>query len=250
MRNWLHSDVCDDPQIALGDDEDKIESPSLIYKLLKRTFAQHCLLNVTVDNLAGTSGSVILQLEDSHDNVVLDALTSADAKATLKAKSKISVSTLLDDLQLAFATTVVKVCSHDGSASIHIARPECVYYAQHRGEHRVPVPMTWSISATIILDPDHCISAVVHDLPPSGFSARLDAPLPDIFDQIDGPMNFYLALGPDRLIEGELEICYVETPEIGKFRRIGAHIVTISPRDQRIIDQCVAEIDRQQSRLS
>ncbi len=250
MRNWLQPSPSDEPQLALGDEEDKIESPSLISKLLKQTFEQHCLLNITVDDLAVTCGSVIVQLDDDDNCIVLDTLTPADAMATLTAASKLVVSTLLNELPLTFATTVVAVGDDGQEASVHIARPACVYYVQHRGEHRVPVPMNWSISATIVLEPNHCVSAVVRDLSPSGFSARLDAPLPEIPDQFDGPKRFYLTLGTEQIIEGELEICYVGTPEIGNFQRIGARIVTLRPRDQRRIDQCVAAIDRQQSRLT
>jgi c-di-GMP-binding flagellar brake protein YcgR len=110
--------------------------------------------------------------------------------------------------------------------------------------------MNWTISASIALDSDHCINAVLRDLSPSGFSARVDTPLPDNSEQLDYPIKFSLALGSGQLVEGELEICYVETPELREFRRLGARIVALSPRDQRIIDQCVADIDRQQSRLS
>lgn len=250
MLNWLQSVDSEHQRLATHDDDYKIDSPSLIYKLLKRTCDQHCLLNVTFDTLEATYGSVIVQLSDRHDTVVLDELTPADGMARLHPNTQISISTLLNNLQLTFTTTVAEVFYNEGSASIHLARPACVYYAQHRGEHRVAVPMNWPLSASLVLDVDHCITAVVRDLSASGFSARLDAPLPEFAERLDGPIKFSLALGADRIVEGELEICHVDIPEFGKFRRIGTRIVALSAHDKRIIEQCVAAIDRQQSRLS
>ena len=52
-----------------------------------------------------------------------------------------------------------------------------------------------------------------------------------------------------RVVTGELEICHLFESATGKQQRIGTRILTLATPDQRLLDQCVAEIDRQQLRL-
>ena len=59
------------------------------------------------------------------------------------------------------------------------------------------------------------------------------------------PTRLYVT---DLTVEGEMEIVFVAAPEFGKFQTIGTRILTMSSQHQRLIDQCVAEIDRQQDR--
>ncbi len=237
------------PPIAL-DDEHKIDSPSLVFKLLKRTFDHHCLLNLALGDPETNYSSVILELDADHGYVLLDQSNPADGMSSLRVGTKISISTLLNGLQLTFTGLVTALPTGENSPGFYISVPEHVYYVQHRSEHRVPVPMNWSISVSIILNDDRRIEAVVRDLSPGGFSARLHAPLPSAVEALNSPLKFSLNLGADRSVEGEMEICYVETQKIGKFQMIGTRILAISPQHQRLIDQCVAEIDRQQSRLT
>ena len=239
-----------DPPIASDNDGPNIDSRSLVLKLLKRTFDLHCLLNVTLDDAESSYSSIILEPGADNDYVLLDELTPADGMSPLRVDTAVSISTLLDGLQLAFTSRVVEPRTGEHPPGISIAIPEQVYYAQHRREHRVRVPMNWSISVSIILNNHHRIDAIVRDLSPRGFSARLDAPLPGPVEALDSPLKFSLTLGANPAIEGEMEICYVATPEFRKFQMIGTRILTISPQGQRLIEQCVAEIDSQQCRLS
>jgi hypothetical protein len=106
IRNYLQSVVSRQPPSTTDDDDNKIDSPSLVYKLLRRAFEQHCLLDLSFNDLTGAYGSVIVQLEDSDDSVVLDELTPRDTMAGLRPGCQVSVATLVNGLQLTFTTTL------------------------------------------------------------------------------------------------------------------------------------------------
>lgn len=151
-------------------------------------------------------------------------------------------------MHLKFNSSVQKVSSKNNLPFYRIAFPRRVHYAQHRGEYRVAIPMNWRATVSIWLDETIKIDGSVRDLSPSGFSAQFDTTLPAAFKRAPLQLHFALRLAPDCIVEGEVEICHIEETNTGK-RRLGIHIAAISPPDKRTLEHCVAEIDRQQSRL-
>ncbi len=208
------------------------------------------MLNLTLGDDESNYSSVILEPDADHGYVLLDQLNPADGTSLLRVGTKVAVSTLLNGLQLTFTSLVTELPTGENSPGIYIGVPEHVHYVQRRSEHRVPVPMNRSISVSIIPNHDRRIEAVVRDLSPGGFSAQLHAPLPEPVEALNSPLKFSLNLGAGRSVEGEMEICYVEIQKFGKLQTIGTRILATSPQHQRVIDRCVAEIDRQQSRLA
>jgi len=251
MRSWFKTKQTAKPVFTLYDDDHaKVTSAWRIYALLERTFDSHCLLKVgIIDDDADAYGSVIVKLGTNYDYLLLDRLTPNNGNIRLTPGCPITISTLLNNLPLRFSSTVVKIAKAHEPAPIRIAFPELVYYAQHRREHRVPIPMNWPLTVSIQLDEENWFGGVVRDLSPSGFRAQLDVALPLPIEHLPFPLPFSLALGNTRIVEGELEICYVYHSEIVNLPRIGTRILRLPPHHQRVLDQCVAEIDRQQSRL-
>lgn len=251
MRNWLHHRATPEPIIDLGGDDGSVTSPSRIYRLLKRSVEHHCLINVRLDGAKHLYSSAVLRIGADRNYLLLDALSPADGNARIKIHAEVAISTLLDKLDLTFSSTVEKIGTTSDLPPIRIAYPERVYYAQHRGEYRVAVPTNRPARISIRLDAAHRIEGIVRDLSPGGFRALLDAPLqkePGSDPGFPVPLRFSLSLAPDRTVEGEIEICYASASENGKLQWFGARIVAMAASDQRVLDHCVAKIDRQQSR--
>jgi c-di-GMP-binding flagellar brake protein YcgR len=250
MRSWLKNTENAESIVTIYDDDvASVTTHWRIHSLLERTFDSHCLLNVRIiDGSEGAYGSVIVQIGTNRNCLILDGLTPGDGNARLARGRAITVSTLLNNLQLTFTSTVLEI-AETNPTRIRIVFPELVYYAQHRREHRVPLPMNWPATVSIRLNKANRFGGVVRDLSSGGFCVQLEAPLPLPVEQLPFPLPFSLALAVDRIIQGEMEICYVYRSEFGKLPRIGTRILMIPPHHQHVLDQCIAEIDRQQSRL-
>lgn len=249
MPKLFHKRELPEPTVDAGEDDDRIIVPAQVHGLLTRTFEGHCLLRVGVDGVDNAYSSAMLKLDEDRGYLVIDALTPGEGNARLKPRTRIVISTLLDELTLRFASRVVKVGKTKELPYYAIAYPDEVCYAQHRREHRVAIPMNWPARVSIGIDEENRIDGVLRDLSSSGFCAQLDAPLPRPVERLPFPLHFVLSLAHDRSIAGEMEICYVFKPESSRRIRIGTRILAITPPHQRVLDQCVAEIDRQQSRL-
>ncbi len=248
MQPWIRFKRSDATIVDVNAKGETLTSPSQIYNLLKRAFDAHCLLKVQLERNGGTYSSAILKIGTNRQYLILDALTPAGGNAQLTPPAEISVSTLFNRVDLSFSSKVVKIDNAEKLPRNFIALPKQVYYGQRRQEHRVAVPMNWPATVSIRIDAGHSISGIVRDLSPSGFRAQFDGPLPSSLGQQPRPLQFTLGLVQDSLIEGELEIRHVYVPKIGKLRQIGTHILAITPQHQRMLEQWVAEIDRQQSR--
>lgn len=242
MLNWLRH-----REQALDDDAHGIISPSQIIQLLERVRTNHCLLNVNLIDTEDVYTTMILDVDSAHHNVVLDGLNPPEGNRMLAPEVHIDVSTQLNGLDVSFASTIVTAPLTEESPIVEIAPPLRVHYAQNRREHRVVVPMNWPTSATFWLAERGAISGEVRDLSPGGFCVQIDSSA--ALDRVPPPVPFKLTLANESVVEGEMEICYVSDFNRAKLRQIGTRILTISPHHQRLLDQCVAEIDRQQLRL-
>jgi len=250
MCSWFNKTEAPDSISTIYDDN--IASVTVHWRiraLLEQTFANHCLLNVRIiDGNEDAYGSVIVELGTCPNYVMLDALAPGYGNARLAPGCAITISTLLNNLQLTFSSTVLEIAEEKPHARICIGFPELVYYAQHRREHRVPLPMNWPATVLIGLNEEHRTGGVVRDLSSGGFCAQLDTALPSPVEHLPFPLPFSLVLA-GRTIRGEMEICHVYRSGFGKPPRIGTRILMIPPHHQHVLDQCIAEIDRQQSRL-
>ncbi len=249
MRSWLKNTENSESIVTIYDDA-SVTVHWQVHSLLERTFESHCLLNVRIiDGSDEAYGSVIVEIGANRDCLILDALTPGYGNARLAPGCAITVSTLLNNLRLTFSSTVMEIARANIPTRIRVVFPELVYYAQHRRELRVPLPMNWPATVWIRLNEANRFGGVVRDLSSGGFCAQLDAPLPLPVEHLPFPLPFSLALAVDRIIQGEMEICYVYQSGFGKLPRIGTRILTLPPHHQHVLDQCVADIDRQQSRL-
>lgn len=242
MLNWFRKKHRDEP--ADSDDKDGLSSPLQIAGLLQKICAHHCLLKIAIDGRDEVYSSIILDVQKDQ-YLRLDEFSPAPRRTVLTPGTVVEITTILEGLDVSFHSTISPANAGDDT-SVWITLPSKVCYAQYRNENRVIVPMNWRTSVTIWLDARTSIDGKVRDLSPSGFCALL-AETPHL-EATPSPLRFAVTLGDER-IEGEIEIRYVAETIRGRQQQIGTHILAIAPHHQRILDQSVADIDRQQQRL-
>lgn len=173
MRHWFRSSNTPEPSEAVAKDG-CVNSRADIRHLLIRTFENHCLLSVRIADDHEIYSSALVELGKLRRYVTLDALTPAEGNARMAVRSAIAISTQLDNLDMSFTTSVKKVGCTVDLPYYRIAIPRQIHYAQHRREHRVPIPMNFSTTVSIWLDQATRVSGTVRDLSVSGFCAQLD----------------------------------------------------------------------------
>lgn len=93
--------------------------------------------------------TVILEVDERHDRVVLDCASAAAANRRLLECGRVRCHTALDRVRILFESRIVDDGGHDGAPALRIALPVPLIRLQRRDHFRVATPRTDSATATL-----------------------------------------------------------------------------------------------------
>ena len=115
-----------------------IHSRREIIALLRRLTEKRELVRMIFSEGEEAIATAVLEVND--DSVIIDSAPDAGQLARVLASSSISFDTALERVRVAFFTTRVEPCVHDGLPALRIPLPETMVRLQRREYYRVLTP--------------------------------------------------------------------------------------------------------------
>ena len=128
-------------QINIGVDDIgpyMIHSRREIAVLLRRLTDKRELVRMIFSEGEEAIATAVLDVND--DSVIIDSAPDAEQLARVLASSSISFDTALERVRVAFFTTRIEPCLHDGLPALRIPLPETMIRLQRREYYRVLTP--------------------------------------------------------------------------------------------------------------
>ena len=229
-------------------DADRVTSTTAVYLLLKRVFAEHCLLGVRVRPHADTFISAMLEVVQKDKYLVLDGPVSSPSHHAMVAGLPIEVSTTLDGIRLRFNSVVTEIGQSNARPYYKVPFPEAVHYAQRRLQHRVAVALQKHIKVTLYTEDGDPFEGELRDISVGGFCAQMPEGVSAAFPHKERAYQCVVLLPDDETIQAQIEIRRIAERDRQKPPRIGALFTQLEPRDLHRIERFVAQLDREQLR--
>lgn len=115
-----------------------IHSRREIAVLLRRLTDKRELIRMIFSEGEEAIATAVLEVND--DSVIIDSAPDAEQLARVLASSSISFDTALERVRVAFFTTRIEPCLHDGLPALRIPLPETMIRLQRREYYRVLTP--------------------------------------------------------------------------------------------------------------
>jgi c-di-GMP-binding flagellar brake protein YcgR len=115
-----------------------IHSRREIVALLRRLTEKRELVRMIFSE--GEEAIATAVLEVREDSVIIDSAPNADQLERVLASRSISFDTALERIRIAFFTTRIEACMHDGLPALRIPLPETMVRLQRREYYRVLTP--------------------------------------------------------------------------------------------------------------
>lgn len=235
-------------RIKHDDDAELLRGSQRILPLVERVFRQRALITVAVQGLDDLFTSVILEVNDEGEYLVMDELRPLEGHAALRPGHEVHVSSRLDGISLSFSSTVERIENEQAGAYYKVPLPAELRYNQKRNYYRAAVPVTRTSPVLLVLGDRRSLAGELRDISLGGFSMRLNPGAPHGVTEGDRIDRCILHLDEQRSIETAVEVCYVEDRASTRRPRFGLRFIDLDERALRAIGGLVATLERDQLR--
>jgi c-di-GMP-binding flagellar brake protein YcgR len=174
---------------------------------------------------------------------VLDEFRSESAflNKVLTAGNSIELFCKLDGVELSFEIEIMAIDTQNRAQLIYTSLPDKLKRYQKREMLRVPLISETEGHVTFFRAEGKACTGILHDLSGNGFGGLVAS---DEQIVLGDKFSALLELGFYAPISTEVEICFIGNETDKKYRRFGAHFITLNPDDRRLINKTIAEIQR------
>lgn len=152
-----------------------VDDRGTILLLLRRMIEQRSMLEAPVPGGGPGLLSVLLDIDERRNQVVIDASPHAHIERVLLAQPEVAFATRVDKVNVRFATGPLVKQSFEGMPAYRAPIPERLRYMQRREFFRIEVPPSHGASCQLMVpatanQPPHDIRTRVHDISGGGLS--------------------------------------------------------------------------------
>jgi len=227
---------------------DQVTACEQIADLIEQIYRHHCLLAINIPYVDETYTSAIIEVAREKRHIVLDELAPRSGNRHLRTGTRIGIRARLNGATLRFEGEVTALGEDSGLAYYQLPFPPLLDQLQRREYFRAGVPMERHIAVQISTASGKVFSAELRDISLGGFSARVRAaPIEEL-----APGTFLPActiILPDQApIRASGSICYADVWQSTQVSRCGVRFVELDKTDRRMLEQFIAQLDRQTKR--
>ena len=218
--------------------------------LLKKIYAAHCLLDIRLEADDSAYQSAIIELVPDGGYLVIDTLTPSVGNTLAARLPGLRVRTLLQGMEIKFASRIVQRGNQAGLAYYKVAYPHNIEYPQRRSSSRVTVPFDRGVPVRFETRSKAWVRGEIRDLSADGFCARL---LSGDVKNIEHECGQSTACEIDLPVHGTLRVV-VEVRHILPSRarsapRVGARFIALDPDSEQQLARCVTQFDHPRAQL-
>ncbi len=227
---------------------DQVTADEQIVDLIEQIYRHHCLLAVNIPYVDETYTSAIIEVAREKRYILLDELAPRNGNRHLRTRTRIGIRARLNKATLRFEGEVTAVGEDSGLPYYQLPFPPLLDQLQRREYFRAGVPMERHVAVQISTASGKDISAELRDISLGGFSARVRAgPIEELAPGTFLP-ECVITLPDQTRIRGSGSICYADVWQSTKVSRCGVRFVELDKTDKRLLEQFIAQLDRQTKR--
>ncbi|NJD07054.1 MAG: hypothetical protein FIA97_11245 [Methylococcaceae bacterium] len=224
---------------------DRITDPDRIAALLDDLCRHHLLLSVMVPGSNYPFVSSLLRIEEGA--LIFDELNPAIGQPLVAEQGRFRVEAVLRGIGISFTVTEFATDTSAGPVTYRATPPTEIIHLQRRRSHRIPMSPSQHVGfhGDQFVE-DLKVNGTVANLSREGLAvlAKLSAPLHAHEELI----NCAITLPQGETVRFNLAVCFVETLPWAKHSVIGGRFSSISPQDQRHLEDFLLDLERQMLR--
>lgn len=228
------------------EDAQPVRDRARIVKLLTELQEQHALITVALPATNELYNSAVLAVSSANGTVTLDELTPPEGHASLLKQRTMQVFTRLDGVSLRFASELVDAGQEGGIPLYRVRLPEVVYHGQKRSHYRVRVALGLKVPVSLSHEDAQALNGQLRDLSIGGFGAAF--PLSAQIRQGQRIEAGWIDLPGGTTLSCGLEIRYAAPDPVHRELRVGAAFLGLTPAQERAVQRCVHDLEREQIR--
>lgn len=223
----------------------KLSTIDDIRHLLKKIYAKHSLLSVTIESSDEFYGSTIIEINNDENYLVIDELYPEDGHVKIKTGTQLSFNTQYSGAFVNFKGTIEAIGKNDKAAYYKINIPEELEYHQRRNTYRIATSVNEVIPVNLVNEDEVLIKAELRDLSHGGLCLRFNSISPHIsIKSGDYIPTCLIQFEKNRKILSSLNICHVEFRKESGILRVGAEFAQMSKIDRRELEHLIASLER------
>jgi c-di-GMP-binding flagellar brake protein YcgR len=215
-----------------------------IRHLLKKVYAKHSLLSVTIESTDEFYGSTIIEINEDENYLVIDELYPEAGHKLIEIGTQLTFNTQYAGAFVKFIGTVDAINENEKAAYYKIGMPTEVEYHQRRNTYRIATNINEPILVNLVSEDEVLIKAELRDISHGGLCLRVNAS-PHIPIQNGSYVpTCLIQVDKNRKILSSLNICHFETIKESGSLRIGAEFAVMSKIDRRELEHLIALLER------
>lgn len=235
------------PLHGLGEkDAVEISDPHQIKRLIGELKERRVLITVALPDVPDLYNSAVLDVDGAQRQLVLDELTPSPGHERLLNSRELMVYARLDGLSVRFQSALVSHAHENGIALYHVELPERLYHGQKRSYYRVRVGLGVRLPVIVEREDQPTIDGELRDLSVGGVGMAF-APQTRI-QQGEHLSNCVIDLPDGGTLSCSLEVRYASVDENHQELRIGARFANLTPAQERSVQRCVHDLEREHIR--
>lgn len=233
--------------LTLQKNTDVVEERLRIVNLIRQLIDSRALVIIGLPGQDLTFNSAIIAIDTDRDTLTLDELTPREGHERLKLTGHCSVYGKVKGVGVYFEVDIDEFGDENGAAFYRAKLPSLAFYGQKRSHYRVHVGL--GVNAPLQLgDPSAqpLAEGQLRDLSVGGLGAifPLTAPL-EVGDRFPHCIVDLPGIGS---IECTLDVRFARRDEEQRVLLVGAEFVDLGPQQQRAIQRCVYQLERDELR--
>ncbi len=223
----------------------RVESRAEIESLLKKLNKNHTLLSIRLGNNEKSFGSMLLEINQERNYLVIDELYPRHEIKVPLVNSKLRIDTQLNGIELGFGVEILAIAEQEGVEYYKVSYPSSLFYYQRRASFRVGVGISTSIPVALSTLEDVLLHAELRDISLGGISARINTPMPGNIEVGDEIPTCIIHTPEGKKVVCSLEVSRIETHDTSQSVRVGARFIQLSASDRHELSRFIAKLERE-----
>jgi len=212
--------------------------------VLEELRLQRTGLSVYSRALGGRFTSLLLEIRADESCLLLDELIPSQGHDGVQPGLKMAVEARLDGVPVSFESEVLDIGEDPKGFFYRVSLPSTVTRRQRRQHHRVPAGGRHLVAS--LGDANGNVSeGEIVDLSAAGIAIRVPVDDADRLAAVGGGIACNVALGPDDVLELNVEIRRVIDAGTNRSRVLAGRLLELTPAIERRIGKLVTELERE-----
>lgn len=221
-----------------------ITQPEVMTAYLQRLLQAHILLSVTIPGINRIFNSIIIDIDDEKQQLILDILHPDSGHEEVMKLKEFHVTAQHEGIKLGFKVYIKKLINESGKPAYLVDYPGTLIYHQQRAAYRAPVSMGEHVEIKVSDEKNQASQGEITDLSLGGMGLqfKIKESLPFKKGMLLPLCQFATPGKAD--FECSLEVRNVRQDSNNRFVHIGTHFVKLESQQQRQIQRFVVQLER------